>query len=77
MLVKPDAYLHAGKIMSEISQQGLQVNRVQMVRFNEAMVAQFYSEHVSKPYYPQILQMMTADVVVGIEAVGDNVLHVC
>ena len=48
-----------------------------MVRFNEAMVAEFYREHVSKPYFPQILEMMTADVVVGIEAVGGNVLQVC
>ena len=48
-----------------------------MARFNDAMVGEFYKEHVAKPYYPQILQMMTADVVVGIEAVGDNVLQVC
>ena len=50
-MVKPDAYLHAGKIMSDISSMGLQINRVQMARFDSEMVGQFYSEHVQKPYY--------------------------
>ena len=77
VLVKPDAYLHAGKIMSDISQIGLQINKVQMARFDNAMVGQFYSEHVQKPYYPQILSTMTADVVVGIEVVGNDVISTC
>ena len=77
VLVKPDAYLHAGKIMSDISQVGLQINKVQMARFDSSMVGNFYSEHVQKPYYPQILTTMTADVVVGIEVVGNDVINKC
>ena len=41
------------------------------------MVGNFYSEHVQKPYYPQILTTMTADVVVGIEVVGNDVINKC
>ena len=48
-----------------------------MARFDNAMVGQFYSEHVQKPYYPQILSTMTADVVVGIEVVGNDVIGTC
>ena len=55
ILVKPDAYLHAGKIMSEICGFGYQINRVSMVRFNEELVRTFYQEHADKPYFPQIV----------------------
>ena len=46
-----------------------------MVRFNEELVRGFYPEHVDKPYFPQIVQTMTSDVVVGIEILGDNALQ--
>ena len=48
-----------------------------MARFDSSMVGNFYSEHVQKPYYPQILTTMTADVVVGIEVVGNDVINKC
>ena len=75
ILVKPDAYLHLGKIISEVCSYGYQVNRVAMARFNEELVGQFYSEHTDKPYFPQIVQAMTADVVIGVEILGDNAIQ--
>lgn len=46
-----------------------------MVRFNEELVRTFYQDHVDKPYFPQIVQTMTTDVVVGIEILGDNAIQ--
>jgi len=43
-----------------------------MVRFTPGLVRTFYSEHAEKHYFPQIEQAMTADVVIGIEVLGDN-----
>ena len=43
-----------------------------MVRFTPELVRSFYAEHSDKPYFPQIEQAMTADVVIGIEIIGDN-----
>ena len=52
ILVKPDAYLNTGAIMSEICSYGYQINRVSMVRFNGDLVRTFYQEHADKPYFP-------------------------
>ena len=38
--------------MAEICSYGYQINRVSMVRFNEALVREFYQEHADKPYFP-------------------------
>lgn len=46
-----------------------------MARFDEDSVRIFYSDHADKPYFPQIVQAMTADVVVGIEILGDNAIQ--
>lgn len=45
-----------------------------MLRPTPQLVSSFYSEHADKPYFPQILQAMTADVVIGIEVLGDNAI---
>lgn len=55
ILVKPDAYLHLGKIISEVCSYGYQVNKVAMARFDEELVRGFYLEHADKPYFPQIV----------------------
>lgn len=52
VLVKPDAYLNTGKIISDICQYGYQVNRMAMVRFTPDLVRAFYAEHADKPYFP-------------------------
>lgn len=46
-----------------------------MVRFNAELVRDFYAEHIEKPYFPQIEESMTADVVVGLEILGNNVIQ--
>ena len=46
-----------------------------MARFDEGLVRMFYAEHSDKPYFGQILQAMTADVVVGLELLGDNAIE--
>ena len=46
-----------------------------MVRFNAELVSIFYQDHANKPYFPQIVQTMTSDVVIGIEILGDNAIE--
>jgi nucleoside diphosphate kinase len=52
ILVKPDAYLHTGKIINDVQAMGFQLIRVQMLRLNDSSVQVLYSEHFGKPYYP-------------------------
>jgi nucleoside-diphosphate kinase len=51
VLIKPDAYIHMGKIISDITSLGFQISRMSMLRFNEQDIAYFYSDHVGKPYF--------------------------
>lgn len=48
-----------------------------MARFDEEMVRSFYLEHADKPFFPQIVQAMTADVVIGVEILGDKAIEAC
>lgn len=49
--------------------------RVQMLRLTEQAVNVLYAEHVGKPYFYQLLQHMTSDVVVGVEVAGINAIQ--
>jgi len=46
-----------------------------MVKLDEQMVAELYQEHVGKPYFSQMVQFMTQDVVLGLEVVGQNAIQ--
>lgn len=42
MLIKPDAYIHMGKIIQDISGLGFQIARIQMSRLSEKDVQTIY-----------------------------------
>lgn len=67
--------MQTGKIMTDILSQGFQVVRTQMLRLTEQAVQVLYAEHVGRPYFQQLQQHMTSDVVVGIEVAGQNVIE--
>ena len=68
-MIKPDAYMEMGKVIDCIYASGFKLNRLKMSRFSKASVAQFYAEHVGKPFFPNLEGHMTSDVAIGIELV--------
>lgn len=40
-LIKPDAYMHAGKIIESIYQNGFIISKMKMSRFNNVTASQF------------------------------------
>ncbi|CAI2373287.1 unnamed protein product [Moneuplotes crassus] len=73
-MIKPDAYLNIGKIISMIFQAGFKINKMKMSRFTEDTAGIFYGEHKGKHFYPTLVDFVTSDVCVGLELVRENAI---
>lgn len=73
-MIKPDAYLNIGKILSMIYQAGFKIHRMKMSRFNEDTAGVFYGEHKGKHFYPGLVDFVTSDVCVGMELVRHDAI---
>ena len=61
-----------GQIISAIQGSGLSINKLKMSRFSRETSEVFYGEHKDKPFFPNLQQFITSDVVIGMELVGVN-----
>jgi nucleoside diphosphate kinase len=43
-----------------------------MAKFSEQDAQQFYGEHKGKPFYNNLVEFMSSDLVVGLELVADD-----
>ena len=73
-MIKPDAYLNIGKILTQINQAGFKINNIKMTRFDETTAELFYGEHKGKSFYQNLVEFVTSDVVVGMELVRENAI---
>ena len=71
-MIKPDAYVNIGKILDAIFVNGFKIAKLKMSRFNANTAGVFYGEHKGKPFFPNLSQFITSDVVVGMELVAEN-----
>jgi len=75
-LVKPDAYQHFGKIISEVYKLDFVISKMKMVKLTKADVAKLYKDRVDDPNFAELVAFMTSDVVVALEVVGNNAISV-
>ena len=73
-MIKPDAYLNIGNIISQIYQAGFKINRIKMSRFDEDTAGVFYGEHKGKHFYQNLVDFVTSDVCVGMELIRENAI---
>ena len=73
-MIKPDAYVHIGKIIDAVYQNGFKIAKLKMSKFTPATAEVFYGEHRDKPFFPNLRQFITSDVVVGMELVAENAI---
>ncbi|CAL5978926.1 Nucleoside_diphosphate kinase [Hexamita inflata] len=78
-IVKPHAYGANPNIfkdlLRELHKNQLAVSRLQLSQLTPQDAAQFYAEHVSKPFYPSLQQMITSGPALIIELVGDQAVQ--
>lgn len=64
-----------GKIIDAIQQEGFTINKLKMSRFTKETSEVFYGEHIGKPFFPNLQEFITSDVVVGMELVAPNAIQ--
>ena len=73
-MIKPDCYKNIGKIIDAIYCSGFKISKLKMSRFNQVTASEFYGEHKGKPFFPNLQNFITSDVVVGMELVAENAI---
>lgn len=50
-MIKPDAYMHIGKVFMEIEKNDFKISNVRMTKMTKKDAEEFYGEHVGKPFF--------------------------
>ena len=69
-LIKPDVYVHTGKIIDSIYQNGFTISRLRMGKFGPSTTQRFLQ--ISNQQNGEASQLLQSDVSTGIEIVGKN-----
>jgi len=73
-MIKPDCYLHIGKILDIIENSGFVIGNIRMAKMSLADAEEFYGEHKGKPFYPGLTNFMSSDLIVGLELVAEGAI---
>ncbi len=78
ILFKPDAVQRrlCGQLLGRMEDKGLRIVGLKMLQVTPELSRQHYAEHVSKPFYPQLEEFITAGPIVAICAEGPNAVSV-
>lgn len=73
-IIKPDAMLarHEGKIIDTLLNAGLDIVQMRLVRLDRAAAERFYEVHRGKPYWEELMELMTSGPIVAITLEGEN-----
>jgi len=73
-LVKPDAYLKAGKIIDAIVHDGFRISQLRTFQLTLGDAEEFYAEHRGKPFYGGLTDFMSSGTIVAMELVADGAI---
>ncbi len=78
VLLKPDAVARrlCGPILTRFEARGLKIVGLKMLQVTPELSKQHYSEHVSKPFYPQLEEFITSGPIVAIALEGPEAITV-
>ena len=67
VLVKPDGVQRGliGEVVSRLERRGLRLAGIKLMRIDGALAERQYAEHVGKPFYAELVGLMTAAPVVA------------
>lgn len=79
VMVKPDGVARGlvGEIISRFERKGLRLEQMRMLTFDEDLARRHYAEHVTKPFFPELLRFITSGPVVAMQWVGESAISVC
>ncbi len=78
VLLKPDCLERrlAGTVLSRFERKGFRIIGMKLTSVTPEIAARHYAEHVSKPFYPNLLKYITSDPIVAICLEGREVVSV-
>lgn len=73
-IIKPDGVVnkHIGEIISRFEKNGLQVAAVKMIHMSPEQASEFYAVHKDRPFYKDLVKMMSSGPVVVMVLEGNN-----
>lgn len=73
-MIKPDAVQRglAGEIIKRYEQKGLRIAGMKIMNVTEDLAKKHYAEHVTKPFFPGLLEYITSGPVVALVLEGKN-----
>jgi nucleoside-diphosphate kinase len=74
-LIKPDAYLKAGKIIDAIQADGFRIAQLRTIQLTIRDAEEFYAEHRGKPFYKGLTEFMSSGTIVAMELVADGAIQ--
>lgn len=79
LIVKPDGVRRGliGRIISRFEEAGLLLVGMKLVEADEALLAKHYEEHIGKPFYPSLLELMMSNPVIAFVLEGEGAISVC
>jgi nucleoside-diphosphate kinase len=78
VLVKPDGVRRklVGEIIRRFEAKNLDIAGIRMMDVTEEIAREHYAEHVSKPFFPELLAFITSGPVVAMAIEGDGAIAV-
>ena len=77
VLVKPDGVMRGlgGEIIRRFEQRGLRIAALKMCRMTREMAEKHYAEHLGKPFFPGLVEFITAAPVIAMVLEGDEAIR--
>src|ERR1700733_11200864 len=76
-MIKPGAVKegHTGAILALIEKANLQLAALKMVKLSKEDAARFYAEHKGKPFYDELVDMMSSGPIVAMVVEGEDAVR--
>lgn len=77
IILKPDCMKQnlAGAVMDRFAKAGFRIIACKMIQLTEELLADHYSHHAKKPYFPEIVNFMSSSPVIVLVLTGDCVIE--
>jgi nucleoside-diphosphate kinase len=74
ILVKPDAFERGltGEIIARFERKGLRIAALKLMQAERDLAEQHYSEHLSRPFFPELIEFITRGPLVAMVLEGEE-----
>ena len=78
VMVKPDGVAGGlvGLVIARLEDAGMMIERIRILRIDEALARDHYAEHVEKSFFPDLLEFVLSGPVVAMEWSGESAIAV-